>query len=170
MNGNKQDQYLRHIADVKSIPGMTAFDAAMRQPGPSIPRTYEILKGSEQTNFPKPQEVIMAQGAACGVDSGGMLRHFWPGQGLKWAGFLVAQTHDTGSVKTRGSIVLKVETATDENRRRPVYCYGPNEFSIENKPGSVEIGKIRFTQDGRSNVAFRREGDQRPLNLKINRE
>lgn len=158
------DNYLRKVSDIQPILGMTAFDAALRQPGPGINRIYEIVKGSKQQDFPKDKGEILCKGAAVGLDEAGTCRHFSPG--IKFLGFLEGQSESRAGVRIRGAVVLKIEDVMDESRGLPVFTTGPDNFSLKKAHGA-EIGKIRFVQDGRASVAFRRDGDETPLDLNV---
>ena len=111
----------------------------------------------------------MATGAAIAIDQDNKVVHYWPGRDLRFAGFLVAQTKDRCQIQTRGSAFLKLEGVQPEDRGQRVYCNGPNSFSL--KPSSItdaEIGKVRFMERvNYAAVAFKREDDSRPLNLKV---
>jgi hypothetical protein len=161
------DPYLRNISEIEIPIGMTALDAAQRTPGPSLIRFYETVADKEQQDYPRLQNYILARGAAVGVDESGRCCHFWAGRELRFVGFLEGQAERRAVVKTRGSIVLHIAGVQDADRLKPVYCHGPNDFSLDKLPGAAEIGKIRYVQNGRAAVAFRREGDDRPLNLDV---
>lgn len=161
------DKYLRHIDDIKPIPGMTVFDSAMKKPGASCVRTFEVTEDSKQQDFQKDKEEILAKGCACGLDTAGICRHFEPG--LRFLGFLEGQTEDRAGVKVRGAIVLTIEGTSAESRGLPVFTSGPDQFSLKESRGAAEIGKIKYWQNGRVSVAFRRDGDPKPLNLSLNR-
>lgn len=164
----KDDQYLRNVSEIKPPLGMTAYDFARVNPGPSLVRTYETVHGQEQGVFPKSREHLLCKGAAVGIDESGRCCHFWPELDLRFVGFLEQGCDETRAVvKTRGSVILKIEGATESDRGRAVYCLGPNSFTLAKVPGAAEIGKIRYVQGDRAAVAFRREGDDRPLNLDL---
>lgn len=159
------DPFLLHISDIKCPLGMTAHDAAKMQPGPGIARTYEQIPDSEQKEYPKSPDFILAAGMAVGVSESGECGHFWANQGQKFVGFLVGSNDRRASVKTRGSIVLKLDGATEKDRGKPVYCTGPNSFSLKRSPGAAEIGIIRYVQGNLAAVAFRRHDSDKPLSL-----
>lgn len=166
----QKDPYLRLASEIVCPLGMTPLDAASIQPArtPSLVRTYENINDREEKDFPRSGDEIMAKGAAVGLDKAGYCRHFWPDKDLNFIGFLEGQTGNRAIVKTRGSVVLKIEDATDKDCGRPVYCLGPNSFILSNLPGTALIGAIRFVQvEGRAHVAFRRYNDTRPLILDI---
>ena len=163
----QQDPYLKHVSDIEVPLGMTAHDAARVSPGPKIVRTFELLADSEEKDFPKSADHILAKGAACGLDETGQCSHLSP-DFPTFCGFLEGSTADRATLKTRGSVILQIEGAEDERHRgEPVFCYGPSDFTLDQVRGSVEIGRIRFVQDGRVAVAFKRFDDSRPLNLSL---
>ena len=163
----KNDPYLRHISDVDVPIGMTPHDAAKRTGGPSLVRTFEQLRDREQRVYPKNQEYIFCKGASIGVDEDGQAFHFSQELDLRFVGFLLGDTGDRAEVLTRGSVILKIEGATDADRGAVVFCTGVNSFTLRKEKKAAEIGKIRYVQDGKAAVAFRRQGDERPLNLDI---
>lgn len=171
MNKDKadfHDPFLRHIKDIKCPLGLTPHDAAKLQPGHSIARSFENIRDQEQKRYPKPDEYILSQGTACGLDDSENCVHFWAGRVPHFIGFLIGSSEREATVKTRGSIVLKIEGATDADRGKPVYCSGPNTFSLENSPGAAEIGRIRYVQDNSlAAVAFKRYDSEKPLNLSM---
>lgn len=162
------DPFLRLTKDVKCPLGLTPHDAARLQPGQSIPRTFEQIDDVEQKNYSKSEEYILAQGAAVGLADNGQCCHFWPGRVSRFVGFLMGSNENRASVKTRGSIVIKIEGTTNADRGKPVYCFGPNNLSLEKAPGAAEIGKIRYVQgNGLASVAFKRYDSDKPLNLSL---
>jgi hypothetical protein len=156
---------LRHVSEIEVPLGLTPHDAACLSPGPSLVRTFEFVADSEQKDYPKSGEYILCKGAAVGLDESGQCCHYAPG--LNFVGFLLGQTENRACVKTRDSIVLKIEGVSDEDQRQPVFCSGPNEFTLDRQQGAVEIGKIRFVENGLAIIAFRRFNDDRPLNLDV---
>jgi hypothetical protein len=146
--------------------GLNPHEAARLQPGRSIPRTFELISDTEQQEFAKPVDLILAKGAAVGLDEINECRHFWPGRGMRFLGFLVGQNENRAAVRTRASVVLKIKGARAEDRGAPVYAEGPNSFSLHKSAGAAEIGLVRFVQDGQTTVAFKRADDLRPLDLK----
>ena len=175
MNEAQQDLYLRHTQDFKPRIGFTSLDESQATAGPSLNRTFERLPDPREEImhvFKRDPEEILCKGAACGLDAEGIARHFQ--LGLGFLGFVERNVERYSSlitdgvcVKTRGAVNLKVEGATDEHRGKPVFCSGPNDFSLEKQRGAAEIGKIRYFQNGRASVAFRRFDDNRPLNLSL---
>jgi len=163
----KKDQYLRHVSEIDAPIGMTPHDAARHSPGPSLPRAFEEVRDREQCVYPKSEEYIFCRGAAIGVDEDGQAFHFSPELDHRFVGFLLADVGNRADVQTRGSVVLRIEGATDSDRGKAVYCAGVNSFTLCKGKGAAEIGKIRYVQDGKAAVAFRRQGDERPLNLDI---
>lgn len=159
------DSYIRYAADVAPRMGFTVLDEVKATGGPSLVRTFEEIKDQKQSRFTRDPETILCPGAGLGVDPAGVVHHFWKGQGLKFIGFLVANGDKELAVKVRGSIILKIEGASEGSRGDSVFCSGPNEFHLE--PIGPEIGKVRFFQNGRCAVAFRREGDEKPLDLRV---
>jgi len=166
VKNNENDKYLRHVNEIDTPLGMSAYDAVRLSPGPSLVRHYETIDGAEQKDFKKNGDFVLAKGAAVGLDGGGDCCHFAPG--LKFVGFLEGnQNQGRCGVRTRGSVILKVEGATEADRKAPVYVNGPNDFSLERQGGAAEIGRIRFVQDGRAAVFFRSFNDNRPLILEV---
>lgn len=163
----QQDPYMRHVSEIDTTWGTNAFDAALRLPGPSLLRTYECIDDTEQKDFPKSRNHVLCKGAAVGLDESGQCCHMVPG--MKFMGFLEAQTETRAGVRTRGSVVLQIEGVVDSDVKKPVYCSGANDFSLDKKRGSSEIGKIRYIQNGRAAVAFKRFDDDRPLSLDVGR-
>lgn len=163
-----QDPYLRRVSEMDTPCGMNVFDAAMRLPGPSLTRTYESIADTEQKDFQKLADFLLCKGAACGLDESGKCVHMRPG--IDFLGFLEGQNETKAGVRTRGSIMLRIEGLTDADVKKTVYCSGPNDFSLDKKRGSSECGKIRYVQNGRAAVAFRRFGDERPLSLDTRNE
>jgi hypothetical protein len=165
----KKDIYLRHVDEIFCPLGLTPHDAAAIQPGPSIPRTFETVSDAEQKVYPKSNTSILAKGLPVGLDDAGECHHFYPGKGLRFCGFLTGQTAQQAAVKTRGSIVLRIDgvTDTDNDRGKEVYCGGPNIFSLTQQKGGALIGQVRYVQNGRAAVAFRGVDDKRPPNLII---
>jgi hypothetical protein len=116
-------------------------------------------------DFPKYPDHVLKKGAAIGIDESGKACHFQ--KAMKFIGFLEGQSETKAGVWVRGSAGLWVIGATDADRGKPVYCLGPNEFSLEQVRGSAEIGAIRFVQGNESFVFFRRHGDPKPLFLHV---
>lgn len=166
--GFQEDPYVLFEKDIKPRPGFSVIDEARLIPRCSISRTYELMLDVAQVHRKRIPGVILCPGAACGINSDGHVTHFWPGQDLEFLGFLVAQGDERMvSVKTRGSLILKLPSAEPGNK---VYCQGPDIFSLTETPGSAEIGKIRYCRgDDRCAVAFKREGDSRPLDLDLSK-
>ena len=159
-----QDPFLRHVRDINVPLGLTPHDAARMQPGPGFARTFELIADNEQREYPKSSDLILAGGAAVGIDENGICSHFWAGQGKKFVGFLTGSNENRAVVKTRGSIVLKLDSATQIDRGMPVYCTGPNSFSLKRSQGACEVGIVRYVQgNGRAAVAFRRHDSDKPL-------
>jgi len=161
----QHDNYLRHGSAIVPPIGMTPLDYAKVTPNRSLVRTFEMIHDTEQKDYPKSREHILAKGAACGLDDAGRCSHYQPG--MKFVGFMEGQSDIRAGIRTRGSVVLRIDGATDAYRGRPVYCSGCNSFTLEKQRGAVEIGRIRYVQGGRAAVAFRRFDDDRPLNLDI---
>ena len=155
-----RDPFLRFTKEIKCPMGLSAFEAARLQPGPSLQRTYEQTPDSEneQRSYPKSEDHILTQGAACGLDEMGILCHYYPGV-RRFVGFLEGQDAQSATVKTGGSVVLKIDglTSTAVDRGRTVFCSAPNSFSLKQVPGAAEIGVIRHVEGAnRAAVAFRR--------------
>lgn len=162
------DPFARNIKDIKCPLGLSPFDAAKLQPGPGISRTFEHVRDEEQKDYPKQKDLILACGCAVGLDDNNNAQHFYAGRIQRFIGFLKGQTENTAAVKTRGSIILKIKGATTEDRGKPVYCIGPNEFSLKKTSGAAEIGAVRYSQgNSRVAVAFRRYDSNKPLNLRL---
>jgi len=161
----QNDPFVRHIADIKAPLGMSPYDFAKRSGGPSLSRIFEMTNDSEQKEYVKPTELILCHGAAVGLDVSDRCQHMHPG--LNFLGFLEGQNENKAIVRTRGSIVLKIDGLIDADYGKAVFCDGPNSFTREKKRGSFEIGRIKNLQDGRATVAFRRYNDEKPLNLDI---
>lgn len=157
------DPYIRLTKAVTPRAGFTALDEVRATGGPSLTRVYERVPDEKQSRFDRNPEKILCPGAALGRDAAGEVHHYR--QGLKFIGFLIANGESDLAVKVRGSIVLSIPGAFEVNRGDSVYCSGPNTFSLE--PIGAEIGKVRYYQDGRCAVAFRRQGDEKPLDLRI---
>lgn len=166
MNCQKSsDPYLRHASDLKPPLGMSASDFARMTPGPSLARTFEMTRDEEQKDYPKSPKLILCRGAAIGLDESGTCTHMAPG--LKFLGFLESQNELRAGLRTRGSVLLTIPGATDKDRGKSICCDGPNSFSMGKKRGAAEIGKVRFVQNGKAAIAFRRYNDDRPLNLDV---
>lgn len=163
------DKYLRTTDGVTARAGLTAFDELQRTPGPLIGRVFEGVNDVEQKVLAKHLSHVMAAGAAVGLDETHKVVHYYPGRGIKFVGFLTAQTIDRATFKARGSAILKLEGVTDQDKGQRVYCAGPNEFSLKPQSSNdAEIGNVRFKE--RANfaaVAFKGEDDKRPLYLKL---
>lgn len=167
------DPYLRYVRDYNPTPGFTAFDYAKRQPTKNcFIRTYEI-DGVEWSSFSKSPEVVLAQGAACGIDKNGVCQHFWLNRGLKFVGFLGGQTETEARVMTLGVIELRFGSIdySKIEKGAPVFCLAPNEFSLCGRDGAPIIGVVTIVrvQENCVKVAFRKEGDMRPLGIKYKR-
>lgn len=161
------DPFLRHIDDISCPLGLNPHEAARMQPGPGVARTFEQIRDTEQKEYPKSTDYVLAKGLAVGLNDNGMCCHFWPGR-TKFLGFLVGSNENRASVKTRGSIVLKLEGVTDEDISKPVYAEGPNSFSLNKSSHAAEIGKIRFVQgNGLAHIAFKRYDSDRPLSVRV---
>lgn len=169
MNGNTQkDPYLQLSSNFKTSPGMTPLDVAHRSPGPSLARVFEVIKDKETRVLRRDPEEILCKGAAAGQTSESeAVHHFAPG--LKFKGFVEGCIHpDLVVLKTRGSLLLKVLGATYRDRGKPVFCNGPNSFTLVAEDGSAEAGRIRYlTESGQAAVCFRAHGDERPLDLDV---
>lgn len=162
------DPFIRIAADIKCPMGMTPHDAAKLQPGKSIARTFEQVDDTEQREYPTSSEMILAQGAAVGLDDDGIAVHFFPGRTNRFIGFLIGSNEARATVKSRGSIVLKIENATLKDIGKPIFCSGPNSFSLHKSAGAAEIGAIRHVEgNGLSSITFRPTGDKKPLNLNV---
>lgn len=161
------DPYLRFTKDITPRIGCTILDEVRLSPGPSLTRAFERIADEEDRRFNRNPATILCKGAALGIDEAGEVGHFWPGRGLKFIGYLEGNAEKELAVKTRGSVVLSIPDASEGNRGDRVYCAGPNTFTLSPTRGAAEIGRVRYWQAGRSTVAFRREGDERPLDLKI---
>jgi len=161
------DPFLTLIKDIKPRPGFSPLDEYRMSPRKSISRSYELVSFSEQIRWKSQEGVILCPGSAVGIDSDSCVCHFWPNLGLEFIGFLIASGDNREvAVKSRGSVILNLQEAQPGNS---VFCCGPDTFSLTKSPGSAEIGKVRFCQGNRAAVAFRRTGDERPLNLEISR-
>ena len=160
------DPYILFERDIVLRPGESSVDAARRIPRPSIHRVYEILASeAEQIRRKRIPGIILCPGAAVGINKDNHIGHFWPGRGLDFLGFLVALGDNReAAVQVRGSVVIKLPGAKPHAK---VYCSGPDSFSLIPTPGSAEIGAIRFVQNDRASVFFKRAGDPRPLNLDV---
>ncbi len=170
-NVNQQaDPYIQYTKDIKPRTGFSVLDEA-KATGPSLPRIYEQIPDHEERRFNRNPETILCVGAAVGIDEAGEVHHFWADQGLRFLGFLVANSEKELVVKTRGAIILKIEGASEGGRGDKVFCSGPNTFTLRNI--GAEIGKVRHFQKNdpgdyridRGAVAFRSEGDETPLDL-----
>lgn len=163
-----QDPFLRRTDSIRPRPGCTVFDEIKLQPGPTIPRTFEHVADQKQQQLPKCQDEILTPGAAVGLDEKNVIKHFYKDRNLRFVGFLAGQTELIASVKVRGSILLRLEGVKPEDRGKPVYCSGPNEFSLTPGNGAAEVGVVRYQErDNFAAVSFRRFDDERPLNLKL---
>jgi hypothetical protein len=164
------DPFLRTTDGILHTPNCVhPFDFVQGKPGPSLIRTYEYIPDRKQIDLPKYKNQVLCKGSAVGLDQDDKIVHFFSGRGLRFAGFLEGQTIDRAALWARGSVVLDIEGADDKKHRgAKVYCSGPNEFSLDHKRGSAEIGKIRFVQDGRSHVFFKQEDDKEPCYLIVN--
>lgn len=164
------DPFVRPASEIPCRLGETPHDASKRMPGKSITRTFEHISDSEQKDYPTSAEFILAQGCACGLDDLGNAVHFWPGRSSKFVGFILGTTTNRVAVRSRGSIVLKLDGATLADTGKPVFCSGPNSFSLTKSPGAAEIGRIRFIAgEGLASISFKRYDSEKPLNLKVNR-
>jgi len=162
------DPFLRKPADIVAPVGMNKFDAAKLQPSKGTARTFEQIDDTEQKEYPKSEEEILAQGMAVGMANNGHCCHYWPGRVEKFLGFLVGSNETRATVKTRGSIVLKIDGATKQDRGKTVYCEGPNSFSLHKSAGAAEIGTIRHVEgNGQAAIAFRRFDSEKPLSLNV---
>lgn len=161
----QHDPYIRYAKDIKPRMGFSVLDEAKAMGGPSLLRVFEETTDQKESRFSRDAETILCQGAAVGADREGVVHHFWPREGLRFIGFLQGQGEKELAVKVRGSILLKIKGASEGSRGDSVYCSGPNTFTLE--PIGVEIGKIRFFQNGHCAVAFKRDGDRKPLNLRV---
>lgn len=161
------DPFLRKAEDIKCPLGLTPFDAVRIQPGPGLARTFERVRDEEQRDYSKQSDLILSCGCAVGLDDDGNVQHYYAGRVGRFVGFLLAQTASRATVRTRGSIVLKVEGATADDRGAAVYCISPNEFTIKKVRGAAEIGVVRYEQGGRFAVAFRRYDSEKPLDLRL---
>ena len=132
-----------------------------------VPRTYEMVSDQQQREFPKASGATVLKGQAVALDQDGHVVPFAPGG--RFLGFCTGQTATKCAVQVRGSIVLLLRGVTEDHAGTPVFCDGPNSFSIEKRRGSAEVGKVRYSQNERCAVAFRREGDEKPLNLRVDR-
>lgn len=162
------DPFLRHSSNFKTSPGMTPLDVAHRSPGPSLARVFEVTKDKETLVRRRDPEEILCKGAAAGQTSESeAVHHFAPG--LKFKGFVEGCVDpDCVVLKSRGSVLLKVEGATYRDRGEPVFCHGPNSFTLVAEAGSAEVGRIRYlTESGQAAVCFRTHGDERPLDLDV---
>jgi hypothetical protein len=131
----------------------------------SFPRDFLIMSDKEEKRFPKDFSEKYLAGAAIGLDEKGIAHHFAPG--LKFVGFLIGCDDKHAVVRSRGVVMLRIEDADDDHRKRPVYVQGPNEFSLDETKGSCEMGRLYFVEKYRSSVAFRRFDDPKPLNLEL---
>lgn len=164
------DPYNLFVADVSSIPlGLDAFEASRGMPRKSINRSFEMVADQEEKKYRRSPLIIPAIGAAAGIGTDGLLVHYWAGWGLKFAGFVIAcGGNNIVAVKTRGSVMLRLPGA---KLGQSVFGLGSNVFSLSQTPGAAEIGKVRFVEgSSRCAVAFRSEGDQRPLHLELLRQ
>lgn len=164
-----EDIYARDEEALKKQlqPGETTLDVARRIPARSIHRVYEVLSDEvEQAHRKRVPGVILCPGAACGINTDGNVAHFWPGRDLDFFGFLIAQGDDRKcAIQVRGAIVIILP---DGKPGAKVYCSGPNTFSLSETPGAALIGAVRYVQGDKCSVFFKRAGDQRPLNMKVN--
>jgi len=171
MNGvhAQVDPYLRHTSDFTPPIGMTPLDQAKHSPGRCLARVYEHGEDRAQSSFAKRPEEILVAGACVGKDpEDGKCTHFT--KGMPFLGFLVGQTSDRAVVNTRGSLILSIVGVSEGDRGKPVFCTGPNSFSLRSSAGSQECGAVRHVaENGRAAVAFRSTGDCKPLDLDIRR-
>jgi hypothetical protein len=162
------DPFLRNARDIVCPTGLGPFDAAKITPGYGIMRTFEGIRDKEQRDYPKQSDLILAAGCAVGLDDGGNCQHFYAGRVKHFIGFLVGQTKNRAVVNTCGSVILKLDGVTSADMGKPVYCAGPNTFSLTRSHGAAEMGAIRFVEsNGCAAVAFRRYDSDKPLCLKI---
>lgn len=161
------DEYLQTTEGVRPPNCIHPFDFLKRQPKKSLNRTYEMIEDRKQTHLPKYPTHVLTQGSAVGLNCDQKVCHFYPDQDLIFLGFLEGQSEDQAAVWVRGSVSLYVEGADEGSRGQKVYCSGPDSFSLRKSRGSAEIGIVRFSQNGRCNVFFRREGDPIPCDLHI---
>jgi len=164
MRKNFSEAYVINTRDIRPRPGCSALDEVQLSGRRSLLRTYEEIAESEEKTYQRNPLTILCQGAALSTDCLGYPCHF---EGGKFLGFLLGNSENHVTVKTRGSVVLQIPGASDDDRGRGVYVTGANDFSLSKSHGAVEIGKIRFFQNGRCAVAFKRTDDARPLNLSV---
>ena len=165
---NLKEDYLILVSESQTTPGANSFDVARAMPGKSLTRTFESIEDETQKDFPKYSDHILARGAICGLDESGNVTHFAPGQ--RFVGILEGQTEKRANVRVRGSVVVRVKGATSEDDRgKCVYCSDFISFTLQKESGAAEVGRIRFFQEGRAAVAFKRIEDEKPLNLKVRR-
>lgn len=164
------DEFLRLTDGITHTPNcIPPFDFVQSQPRPSLIRVHEYIPDRKQTDLPKYTNMVLCQGAPCGLDQDNRVVHFYANRGLKFCGFLEGQTIDRAAIWVRGSVVLDIPGADDSKHRGcAVYCTSPTEFSLSAKRGAAEIGKIRFVQNGRSHVFFKQEDDKAPCYLVVN--
>lgn len=163
------DPYLRHTSDFPRRPGLSALDVAEKTPfAKSLSRCYEtIYRGKrEKLFYKKDSTYILQKGCAVGLDETGTAQHFKPG--MKFLGLVEGQDLDRVCVRTRDSVILRIPgTSDDTDRGRSVYCHGPNDFSLEPREGSAEIGQVRFVQGEMVAVFFKKYNDDRPVDLVV---
>lgn len=163
-----RDPYIVYAKDVKPRAGYSVLDEAKTMPRVSIARTYETIAGEEQGIFKRDPSTVLCPGAAIGRHrQTKTITHFSAGEDLDFLGFLIANGDKETAVRVRGSALLLIPDLTSEDIGRPVYCTGPNEFSLEKSRGAACIGGIRYIEGRRAAVFFKRFDDERPLDLNI---
>lgn len=167
MSDQQHDEYSVYAKDINPRPGLTPLDEFKLQGGKSILRAYEQVRDVEERLFPRDPLTILAQGAALGQDEHGTVTLYRPNRNQKFLGFLRANSENQVAVMVRGSVVLRIPGVSENHVGRCIYVHGPNKFSLTEGQGSALIGQIRYIQGNRCAVAFKREGDQRPLNLTV---
>jgi hypothetical protein len=157
------DPYLIIANSIKPRVGFTIIDEAKTILRKTIGRYFETRPDQEERKYRRNPLIIPNVGAAAGIDESGLLMHFWAGYGLRFIGFIISIGDDLVAVRTRGSVFLTLPGAKPG---QTVFCLGSNCFSLTPAPGAVEIGRVRFVEGkSRAAVAFKSEGDSRPLDL-----
>ncbi len=153
-----KDSFSTYLYSTLGSPGQSGLDLHAQSPSGSIRRTFEgeRMTGNETKEFRTPERWVLRGGCCVALCEDGLARPALPAYDLeRILGFCI-RTIDGNRVVVRvgGSIVLMVEELTPNDAGKTVFVLGPNTFTLDNQAGGLELGCVKFIQDGRAVVSF----------------
>jgi len=148
------DPYLMCSLHIKDVSNSRRYPSGLDL----LPRSRDKKKGEARRQiFTRDPDYLLCRGAAVGLCNDGLVRHVLPEnyekRSQRFTGFMLTNQYPNRSVVViEGAYMLQVIGLKGNDKGKPVYAVGPNQFSMDQSKG-LKIGYVDFVQPDQRNQA-----------------